>query len=318
VATTTRVPKKHRQIRLERGRRQRPRPPAAITPAYVQELLSRGRITERDQALMLALADCSVLSHAQVKRLYWPGTTEQACRRRLRALYDAHLLDRAVDVSPGMEEIGLEPGIVYALGRAGRVYLEKLNGRERLPDYPLASAARLLHDLGLAEVMVCLTEALRERGVALLWQGEAGARVVAEGEGGKMGRVLLEPDALMTLRYERQGAEVAASFFVEWDAGSERGLHFRRKVRGYDSVRRRERLWQDKGLPRFPAVALVTVSERRAGGLLEQVRDTRQTEVLWLLTDVAALRGAPLGPIWRVLLKDGRVLDGQSLLPGVA
>jgi hypothetical protein len=317
ATNTTKIPRKQRRLRPTRGRRQQSRRSVSVSLAYVQKQLGRGRITERDQALMFLLHDCFVLSHDQIKRLYWPGVRSSSCRRRLRQLYDMHFLDRAMDVSPQMEKLGLAPGIAYTLGKAGHLWLEKLNEREKAPDYPLANAARLLHDLGLAEIMVCLTEAMRGRGVALIWQGENEARVVAEVAEGKTGRVLLEPDAMMTLHYVRQGEEAVASFFVEWDMGSERGQHFRKKVQGYDGVRRREKLWQDKGLTRFPAVALVTTSERRAGNLVERIKDTRQTEVLWLVTDVAALRGAPLGEIWRVILQDGRVLESQPLLPGV-
>jgi len=319
TTTTTKVPRSRRQLRPARGRRQRPRQGVSITPAYVQEQLSRGRITERDQALLFLLADCPVLSSSQIRRLYWGDmSNESPVRRRLRQLYDMHFLDRAVDVSRQMEEAGLEPGIAYTLGRAGRFWLEKMNGRGKIPEYPLANAPRLLHDLGLAEMMVCLTAAMRERGIGLAWQGETGARVVAPGGDEKKAKVLLEPDAMMTAQYERQGVDASASFFVEWDTGSERGTVFRRKVRGYDNVRRREELWREgKGLARFPAVALVTVSERRAGNLVEQVVELRQAEVLWLVAESGALYRAPLGAIWRVVLPDGRILESQPLLPGV-
>jgi hypothetical protein len=315
MATTTTTTEMQGTIRSWRGWPKRPRPKVAVSLSYLQEHLERGIITQRDQQLMQLLADCPVLSYDQIKRLYWPTTSQVACRRRLRKLYDMHYLDRAVDVSAKMGEIGLEPGLVYTLGRAGRMWLEKLQSHAKTSDYPLMNIPLILHDLGLAEVMVLLTLALRQRGVTMIWQGEAAARMI-EGEE-KTARVLLEPDAMLTIEYRNGGSETKTiAFFVEWDTGSERGNEFVRKIQRYDLVRNRDKTWAEKGFSNFPGVMLITPTPTRAANLAGKILKHRQTKITWLTSDIISLGQDTLGKIWRVIPKDkDQIFNDMGLLP---
>jgi hypothetical protein len=206
-----------------------------------------------------------------------------------------------------MKAHGLVPGCVYTLGKAGMLWLRQTRvkrGRRRMHLYALAATPFLSHDLCTAEIMVRLAEAVARRaGVELAWTGEAGCLVKHEDN------VILEPDAMARLSYSSNGGEEGSvAYYVERDMGTEGGRGFERKVRRYDR-------YHNLGDRRL-AVALVTVSHKRARNLAEKIAAVRESPVVWLLSsDDVIETGGILGPVWQVVTPRGDLVSGQRLLP---
>jgi hypothetical protein len=310
-----RPPKPQRIGAAPAGRGSKPRPDVAVTAEYVRSLLVEQRITERDEALLRYLDEVAVLSSRQIQRLLWPGSSQANMRRRLRQLYDYHVLDRVRMVSKA-------EGITYALGKAGWMWLHE---GDRVARNPVrVNAQTVAHDLMVSEVLVLLAEALRHiddvsgKQYQMRWYGEEDCRVVEEKQGKSV--ISLEPDSFFAVLTE--GTPVAAGY-VEADQGSERGEAIQRKLHRYYAAAGKDRLRYLGG--RHPLVMMVTKSGARAGSLADQVaRFQRETQTAaridWVVTPLSALTPATFltGAPWYVVEKGAVAerevdfLDGQN------
>lgn len=307
-----------KQMRVGRGA---PRPDVKVNAAYLVGLRDRGVLTERDEMACRLLAECGVMSTDQLGRALWLRGGSSGTRSRLRRLYDLHIFDRLQVDFGAMREAGLAPGIGHTLGKGGRLWL-KLAGYcdlTRAQTASLTAPQFAIHDLWVSEVMVLFLESARARDdgrFTVEWGGEASARVVVPAKKGSRvkSRVLVEPDGLVCLGYP----DGRVQYFVEWDAGTERGQGFEAKLIRYDRYAADEDAWK-KRYPAFPRALLFAATRRRADELVKRLTDRRR-QTTWLVGDVETLRASDdprgiVGAMWRVV-HEGRLLDGKKpLLP---
>lgn len=325
----------NRRLRVTRGK---PRPDVNVSQAYLVKLRDDGRLMERDETLCKLLVECPVLSTDQVYRALWPDNRmPRGAQRRLRQLYDMHIIDRVNVPYSKMREADLAPGMVHTLGKGGRLWMKLLGYRDvtRSSTNAMQASQFIVHDLWVSEMMVLFLESMRIRArissnklFLAAWSGEDAARAVVKAKKGSKvtRRVLLEPDALVKLQYPPLPGQERdfgyTYYFVEWDSGVERGDSIDVKLERYERYARREEEWKKK-YPVFPRALMFTVSRRRADNLLEKILDTaRPRETVWLVSDLETLKASAsyntrgiTGEIWRVVY-EGKLVEGeQRLIP---
>jgi hypothetical protein len=197
--------------------------------------------------------------------------------RRLRQLFEYHLVDR-------VRMLSKEEGITYTLGKAGRIWL---HGEARGTPAPVVNVNTLAHDLAIAEVLVLLTEELRQATpktplkLRLEWLSEARARIVHNDQ------ILLEPDGLIRI----WGNQEYRAYLLEVDMGTERKAAFEAKVKRYQRAFQRTGLQDEYGTE--PSIFIVTTTPQRAKGLVEiiagQNEPHRKTNLLWWATTLSAM-----------------------------
>lgn len=293
-----------------RGRRQRPA--LTVNPTYVRELMERGLLTERDERVLRTVNDLEVLSVGQLARLHWQNLA--TARHRLRKLYDRHLLDRSEYNPVKMKALGLEPGVVYTLGKAGRLWLDWRTGQKERHQLPPLNS--LHHNLVVAETIVALTEAVHLTAPWLLgWQGERSCRVRRQKDDKPV--VVLEPDALLAFRQNQ--TDPGRFYYLEVDLGTENLTVFGQKIKRYESYQRREEWRSRYQWAKFPTVLVVTTTAGRAEGLVETIRQA-QTPFFWGVCTLPDLLGRPRAdllttPLCR-MVRAGQVWRRQALLGG--
>lgn len=248
---------------------------------YIRSLLERGVLTRRDEDVLLTVDELGALSVGQLTRLYWQSLS--TARHRLRKLYDLHLLDRSEYNPARMIRLGLQPGVVYTLGKAGRLWLNMRTGKkERYVLHPLNT---LYHNLALAEFIVILTEAVRHaEDWQMNWQGERSCRIVTTR--GDRRRVLLEPDGLII--FNRPGDDSHRYFYLERDLGTENYAAFQRKIRRYGAFFLGKQWRTRYGWSRFPPVLVVTNNAGRARGLIDVIQQAK-SPISWGVSDIETL-----------------------------
>lgn len=247
-------PSKARIVTSPPGRGWKRRKEITVNPEYVRTLLEQARLTERDEALMRYLSSLTVLSAQQIYRLLWFDSKFSNMSRRLRQLFDYHLVDR-------VRMINKADGIVYALGKAGRLWL----GEARGGDGPRVNVGLISHELDLSEVLVLIQEELRWAGdecelrASIEWANEAECRVTST-----KGKAMVEPDAWTKLT--GQGWNFA--FYLEVDRNTEGPAAFGGKVTRYLNACRHGGL---RKISQTPGVVVVTTSDERADRLAELI-----------------------------------------------
>jgi hypothetical protein len=250
----------------------------------LSELADKGRITERDEDLLVYLSRLNVLSLDQVQRLLWSHARQSTAYQRLYILHKHHLLASARVPRAGMHQWGLPVCKVYTLGEGGRMWLRlEVDGRRAHH----LRRDQVLHDLLVAEVMVRFAEAARRRGNAwsAAWAGEQQAGFYE-----KQGAApVASPDGLAVLQAQVGGKRAIMPLFVELDASRE--AHGRpssdwgRKIVGYDRFYDSE--WTGHAalgsLPSFPAVAVITHGEQRLLNLAHAIQEHRRQPVVYYL-----------------------------------
>jgi len=279
------------------------------------ELAGRGRLTNRDEKLFEYLRELRVLSLDQVRRLLWPQGKEATAYNRLYFLTRQQLLSDARVPLTEMRQWGLAGRKVYALGPGCWMWLhEEVN--QRISQRHLRRE-QVLHDLLVAEVYVCLLEAIRTRGQSwtISWAGEEAASFYNRGD-----TPVIAPDGL-TIISQQQGDKIATlPLFIELDKGRE--AHGRpssdwgRKVGGYNRFFAGE--WQQHpqldNLPVFPQVAVITHGAQRLLNLAQAIKKHNQEPVVYRLALWEDLMGCedPLtAPVWLIVTEGGKLI-GQE------
>lgn len=294
------IPRPRRIATAPAGKGWKPRPELTINPEYVKRLLEEHRLTERDELLVKFSTKVPVLSSRQIKRLLFDGLSTSNMQRRLRELYDYYVLDRT-------RMLNKQEGIMYTLGRAGRIWAF---GENRTVG-PRLDLNLLNHDWAIAEVFTLLIETLRqldpagEQELDWDWWSEAEARVIHED------KVVLEPDALFRVRSPFTDW---VNFYLEVDRATERGHAFIEKIQRYDLAYRLGN-WQ-ADFVEFPLVLIVTTSAERAANLAKQIAGFQaqynKAEIVWLLTHLPALQAEGIfGAYWQ-MVQAGQVLPEQQ------
>ena len=189
-----------------------------MTPRQKRNLRRRGvhvTLLPRDQALLRAIGRFRLARTADLAPLFFPGRHRDVLAARLRRLFDAgylevRVLDRAAQN-------------VYALGPAGRVWLESQGVETQPPprqpwDHHLA-VVRLWSRLAAAAFQLPQHQLVR---FVPDWAVRAqGAETMSE----------IVPDALMEVAGITEGRTRTRCFAVEVDRGTESLEVLRRKVR---------------------------------------------------------------------------------------
>ena len=267
------------------GRGLRPRPERVVNLDYVRRILEANRLTVRDEALLKQLDSLTILSSRQIKRLFWPNTSASNMHRRLRALYDMHLLDRT-------RMLTKSEGIIYTLGRAGIIWLR---GEMRGATPPMVNTLTLRHEWTVSEFLVTLTEEIRrvKYSVILDWYSETQSRVIDRD------RILLSPDGRIIIR----AGDSKAEFYLEIDMNTERRAAIQKKLDGYYRAHRR-------GLLRANNVVFIAPTAWRAETLIKVAAEYKPsggaTDIFFVggtLSEMAE-RGIFQGARWRAAQKN--------------
>lgn len=220
-------------------------------------------LSERDQAVLAAVGDHSLLTADQIERLLFTDrhasavASRRRCQAVLRRLVDLELLDR-LHRRQGGHRAG-SAGFTYRLTTRGRRVL----GHERRGAREQPSERHLLHLLACAEVSVQLAEAQRDGSAAALtvthepatWRRFVGQHAARE---------VLKPDLLVELTTP-DGWELR--WFVEVDRATEHLPTVVRKCAQYQGY------WQAgvEPHPVFPRVLWSVPDERRARAIEQAI-----------------------------------------------
>jgi hypothetical protein len=193
--------------------------------------------------------------------------------RRLRALYDYHLLDRVRMVSKA-------EGITYTLGKAGRLWLGEA---QRGGSPPRVNVRQIAHDLAVSEVATQFVLNLRQFDqngnlYQFNWQGEAGARIIDKD------KVVLEPDARARLSFKK--GDQYQHYLIEVDMNTERAAAFKAKIERYHRAHNRPGLKDKNG--QLPLVLVITPTPERTQVLTQLISESGGP-LVWALNHLPAL-----------------------------
>ncbi|RME97588.1 MAG: hypothetical protein D6768_19315 [Chloroflexi bacterium] len=242
-------------------------------------------ITTRDRALFQWLAAVKLASESQLHRYFWPDSTIQAARRRLRQLEKYSLLARVTLPEKTLKADYLPGSSGYRLSKAGRLWLRQVAGMH--PGYE-PKRLQYHHELLVAEVSTRFFEMARRRGWRAEWYGEAAIAYIPDPDNPPK----LLPDGLSVIR--DAGGKVLHTFFIEVDASREshgkRRSQIGQKITEYDRMFK-QRLKQPllSQLPRFPAVLFLTGAEKRLQNLAAAIQEYRREPVGYALTRLETL-----------------------------
>lgn len=233
-------------------------------PARARTL--RGRLSDRDRAVLRSLAACRLLTGRQLQRLHVDSANRVTAARRSRAVLRRLTELRAVvrlDRRIGGIQAGSD-GHVYGLSRLGFAVLaadgEPLHGKTVWETKPAFQD----HLLAIGELYVGLHELHRRGAIELLdFQTEPAAWRWFPGPSGE--RLPLKPDAFVSLGvgdYEQR-------LFVEVDCGTESLPTIQRKCRRYLDYYRSGLEQQRHDV--FPRVWWLASSGRREARLADLV-----------------------------------------------
>ncbi len=285
------------------------------------------RITERDIAILRAVARFRFLSSDQVARLI--GGSEQALLVRLRLLFYNAYLDRPRHQHAQLAMFFDEGNrhLVYGLARKAAQLLAELGEPvDAKLDWTTKNARAtshfLAHTLEIADAMIAIEDASRAHGALRLLdhhalipyfpQSKQGARdpfrcrVELRDNNGKAAITIgVVPDRLFSFAYANGTRH---NFALELDRGTmdikARQLagksSFRRKLLGYFHAWRQKRHTEAWGFQSF-RVLTITPSDKRIASMLaaqrEVTRDAASGLFLYTTPERLAAHG-PLGPAW--------------------
>lgn len=240
----------------------------------------RGRLSERDFAIIRQVADLRLMSARQIQAIHFPDAEHEngpaatrARQRVLERLSRERLLAR-LERRIGGVRAG-SAGLVLALGPIGQRLIEPTGPRRRTYEPTLRFFD---HTLAVTQLVVDATVASRDGVVDLIeCQSEPQCWRQLTGFGG---RRLLRPDAYMTLGVG--GYELR--WFIEIDRATESLPVILRKCRLYADYYQSGKEQADSGSV-FPRVCWVAPSELRAKQMREAItRDRRLPDRLFVIS----------------------------------
>lgn len=224
-----------------------------LTAGALERLLDS--LSDRDRSILVAVAQCRVLTGAQLSRLHFL-TIAAPSRDRIRRRVLERLVSLGVLATLDRRIGGVRSGsggLVFALGVAGQRLLPLLAAeyavapqvRARRPWTP--SERFLKHSLGVSELYVRLCERQRAGSLTLTRWAVESAAAYPNGFGG-----LMKPDASLLL----QAGQVEDSWVVEHDRATVSPTTLRYKLLTYVDLANAGQLGPDGVIPRV----LVAVS----------------------------------------------------------
>jgi hypothetical protein len=287
----------------------------------LDDISTRGVLTQRDERLLEYLRELNVLSVAQIHRLFWLKGKAATAYKRVQAL-SKYLLFSRVRSPDEMANWGLTPSMVFTLGAAGRMWLQD----DVSDDYVARRLKRdrVMHDLLTAELATRLVETVVQSGSE--WSVTLGGERAASFYERGASKPLLSPDALLVIRRRMPDNKVMVlPLFVEMDASREShgrpSSDWGRKAHGYDALGSGREAWQQHpalgSLNMFPRVLVLTHGAGRLKNLMAAVNEHRRQPVIYqfgLWQDLIAAKNILTDPFWWVLGPNGEESSGQSLI----
>lgn len=311
--------------------------PAPLKRLTTQEMLFRAQqLSDREQAILVAVYRHRALSSRQLADLFWKAHTkddtsaQKSAYRTLRKLSFTHFLYQYRTTEKK------SPEVHYFLGRHGAPYVETVEGR--LIGNPYVADARkvseylLAHDLTAADVFVQLRAATftnRDQGNLISVSGLPlqldapvetwwGARSLQIGytDPYSGAEVAIAPDGFATLTIDdpRVGSS-RLPFWYEWDSGSKdldtETVPQMLDYIGFAASGAAGQRFPQLAVPGYaPPVLVVTKNANRAYKIVDKLQQAvrnRATETLpyIVVTDMETLRNAPFHPnAWRQVFGD--------------
>jgi hypothetical protein len=250
------------------------------------------QLTPRDYEALAALSEHRILSADHLRRLVFRAAASKV-RRRLRALYDHHLIDRLRVVSAPSQGI---PPFFYTLTDEGGTVLGCQEAVRLSHGIRRGSLQFLHHRHLLNEFYVALVEASRHRGFTVAqWQHEEALRLVArDGLPGQperirhpeLGEVPFLPDAYCELQVS---ATEQFAYFVELDRATHSQRVWRDRAKLYAAYADpRTGLFRRRfGRETFRLLVITTPDYRRRSrrdNILRTIRETIGPSDLFLAT----------------------------------
>jgi len=163
------------------------------------------QLTPRDKAILTDLARCRVLSFAQIRNVYWPGSKDRTCQERLEKLRKAgYIREAAIQAE--------RPG------RWMKIYCLDVRGKKFVFTHP-GKSDEILHQVRTNEIYYRLTE--KERSTWKIGDVIEVERGIHKGGGG-----IETPDASFV---SDEGNEV----YVEADVGCYTSKQIREKANSF-------------------------------------------------------------------------------------
>ncbi len=236
------------------------------------------RLTSRDLDILVSIYRFRFLTRQLIEWVFFSSAEadfegrSSASGRRLQALHEAGYVERLV--LPMLPGTGRAP-LVYALSSRGADAVAGHLGVDRkdvdwLPRHNRATAFFLEHTLGIARLWAALTAALRGTDVTIdewIGEGELRKRDIRVYDYDANRHLPLRPDGYLVLLYPDN---TVRCLFVEIDMGTETNDRVARKMRAYDSYRRRG-FEEDFEFKKF-GVLVVTNGRKRMENLVHVTR----------------------------------------------
>lgn len=275
------------------------------------------RVTERDQAIVLAVNEYRLLSAPQVEALFFqsakPRGRQTSCQRRLQLLYHHRFLDRlALPIILGE---GRAP-YIYVLDERGADLVASELGTDRAdvlrsPKHNQISHQFVNHTLAVNDFRVVIN-LLATAGLFQVteWIGEAEFRLAKLRQ-----RVPFRMRGARTIRNYPDGyfklallgEENEAHFFLEVDQGTMSNASWQDKVQAYKEFRLRGLSETHFGTRNF-RVLTPTTSERRMQNLKRTTERAGGDHFFWFtcqdLIDIWR-PSSVMEPIWHIATRPG-------------
>ena len=236
------------------------------------------RLTSRDLDILVSIYRFRFLTRQLIEWVFFSSGEadfegrSSASGRRLQALHEAGYVERLV--LPMLPGAGRAP-LVYALSSrgadavAGHLDIDRENV-DWLPRHNRATAFFMEHTLAIGRLWASLAAAAPGSGITIeTWMGEAELRrrdiQVFDNDANR--KLPLRPDGYCELLYPD---DTVGAYFVEMDMGTETNARVARKMRAYDSYRRRG-FEEDFDYQTFN-VLVVTNARRRMENLMRVTR----------------------------------------------
>lgn len=290
--------------------------PTTQTPARKRP---RYHITERDVAIVDAVARHRFLSTDQIAALFFPARGDivsSQCRSRLRQLVSAGFLTRFE--RPVLRTEGSKPAL-FGLAAAGPGLLVSELGYAEgdidwRPSDNNVSWAFLDHQIMINDIFIALGQACARVGWMLAeWVDDRilkkmhAAPILVKEADGRERRVLVVPDAYCALACPdpTTGGHRLLRFFVEADratmtviSSNQQRRTWQKRIRAYQAYLGSDEIIKTYGTRRC-RVLTVTTSEKRLQSLKAATEDAKGKSKYWFTTEGALSAETALEvPIW--------------------
>lgn len=254
-------------------------------------------LTDRDQAIILAVYESRFLRRDQIQRVFFPDTSLPAVNMRLKKLYDHKFLDRLYKpVAVGSAQA------VYALNKQGAALVAALFEieRERVNwkrNHNRVEFLFMEHTLAVSEFKVSLDVALmKTKALDLIFYQRENKSLVwrVADPSGKKKYLIVAPDAFFGLATP----DGRSYFFLEVDMGTETLKRFQEKIIAYKKFWKSGAYSNAFGYNHF-RVLTVTESGRRLMNLIETTKNAGGQKMFLSSTFSLIEKHSVLGRIWQ-------------------